>query len=603
MRPTAGPSRGKVLVLGQDTRAFLSVIRSLGRRGLEVHAAWCDALAPPARSRYVRQHHELPPSSLHDDAWRDELVALLDREAFDLVVPCNDPSILPLQLHRKHFERFGRAVYLLDDVAFRVAFDKLESYDLARSVGVPVPRRMRVSSVHDLTSVPSLFAWPVVAKPRASFTADRLTSKHHVRWAGSPDELRRHVEALLPWGDVAVEERVAGRGAGVEVLAHEGEILVAFQHLRLHEPLAGGGSSYRCSVALHPGLLDASRAILKTIRYTGVAMIEFKVDLERNRWAFLEINGRFWGSLPLALAAGVDFPWYLYQMWVEGRREFPGGYRTGVRCRNLVNDLHWMTRALGADHAAPGERVSRRQVFVDLVPLLTLRDHSDTFVRDDPRPGFVELWQPACRVMQALARRGTRWLLSWPPWRRRRAARVRTALADARRVLFVCKGNICRSPFAHHLAAMVLPGNVRVESSGSSPEAGRSCPADAVAAAAELGVDLRAHRSRTLSAAMLRNADIVFVFDEDNYVTLRRRYGWVRSKVHFLGVVGSGASPIIRDPLGSAPGEFRAAYGAIRDSVMAVLSSLPHAPQPSGPGPVPPRPGAVPSSPATPGRR
>jgi protein-tyrosine-phosphatase/predicted ATP-grasp superfamily ATP-dependent carboligase len=569
------PRPRKALVLGHDTRAFLSVVRSLGRHGLEVHAGWCDPSAAAARSRYVAAIHDIPPPSLEHVGWRDRLLEILAREHFDFVVPCNDPAILPLQIHRSDFAPFARSIYLLDDRTFRIAFDKLESYELARSLGIPVPRRVRVASVADLQAALASFSFPILVKPRASFTSDRLGRKHQVRWARSPQELETLVQALLPWGGVAVEERVSGRGAGVEVLAHQGEVLASFQHLRIHEPPSGGGSSYRCSTTLDPELYAATRAFLEAIRYTGVAMLEFKVDPERRTWAFIEINARFWGSLPLALAAGVDFPYWLYQMWVEGRRDFPRGYPTGVYCRNLVNDLHWMRKTWRADRHDPTvTTIPRWRMPIEVLCLVTLREHSDTFVRDDPWPGVVELSNAARRIPRLVSENVTRLSLAHPWLRRRRASTVRRALPQADRILFVCKGNIYRSAFAHHLAEQVLPPHVAVASCGYHPEPGRACPADAVDAAAEMGIDLRPHRSQVLSASMLHDADIVFVFDEDNYLTLRARHAWARAKIHFLGILSEDRTGIIRDPDGGSAADVRAAYQTIHKSVMCARRSI-----------------------------
>src|SRR6185503_6339152 len=115
---------------------------------------------------------------------------------------------------------------------------------------------------------------------------------------------------------------------------HDGQVLSAFQHARIHETTEWG-SSYRRSVAISPELLEASQRLMQAIRYTGVAMAEFIVNPKSGQWVFLEINGRFWGSLPLAVAAGADFPYYLYRLLVEDNRDLPTDYRLGVRCRNL----------------------------------------------------------------------------------------------------------------------------------------------------------------------------------------------------------------------------------------------------------------------------
>jgi hypothetical protein len=76
-------------VLGSDTRSFLSVIRSLGRGRVQVHVAWHHADTPALRSRYVCAAHVLPPYDEQSEAWKTALIALMRREAFDLVLPCD----------------------------------------------------------------------------------------------------------------------------------------------------------------------------------------------------------------------------------------------------------------------------------------------------------------------------------------------------------------------------------------------------------------------------------------------------------------------------------------------------------------------------------
>src|SRR5437773_785559 len=89
---------GRALVLGQDERSFLSVIRSLGRRGVEVHVGWCDEGSPALWSRYVAQVHRIPRFSNDDSGWRDVFLAICDKAKFDLVVPTNERTLIPMQL-------------------------------------------------------------------------------------------------------------------------------------------------------------------------------------------------------------------------------------------------------------------------------------------------------------------------------------------------------------------------------------------------------------------------------------------------------------------------------------------------------------------------
>jgi hypothetical protein len=130
-------------------------------------------------------------------------------------------------------------------------------------------------------------------------------------------------------------------------------------------------------------------------------MCEFRMCEKPRRWAFLELNGRFWGSLPLSLAAGADFPRFLYDMHCHGRTEFPAGYHIGVRSRDLRPDLRWTWRALrgrigdAADQAAGWQinPATRGQVSLDVMRMVACRDRIDTFALDDPLPFLSELKQ------------------------------------------------------------------------------------------------------------------------------------------------------------------------------------------------------------------
>ncbi|SIO66898.1 hypothetical protein SAMN05444166_8264 [Singulisphaera sp. GP187] len=211
----------KVLVLGHDSRSFLSVVRSLGRGGIEVHAAWHRPGDPAARSRYLARRHDLPAYREHDDQWKVDLIALLCREQFDLVIPCHDSCLVPLQQHRTELEPHGRLA-LLSDESFAVFFDKFQTNELARSVGVRVPRETILSDLHNSEYLISEFTLPVVLKPRESFNPGTPDSRHEVRKVYTRDELDQALEAMIGAGPVAIQENVLGRGVGVELLMRGG---------------------------------------------------------------------------------------------------------------------------------------------------------------------------------------------------------------------------------------------------------------------------------------------------------------------------------------------------------------------------------------------
>ena len=101
--------RGSALVLGRGT-ALLGVVRSLGRAGVEVHVAWHDEGDPALRSRYIAETHPLARPHGAGEEWKGELLGLMRARRFDLVIPCEDETMLPLAAHRAELERAGRGV-------------------------------------------------------------------------------------------------------------------------------------------------------------------------------------------------------------------------------------------------------------------------------------------------------------------------------------------------------------------------------------------------------------------------------------------------------------------------------------------------------------
>ena len=244
------------------------------------------------------------------------------------------------------------------------------------------------------------FGWPVVLKPLSSYAAENLSQRREVVRAYAPKELESEIRRLLVDGPVLAQECFVWNGVGVELLAERGQVLVAFQHQRVHQPPRGGASSYRKSVPLRNDLLQAASQLIAALNFTGVIMVEFLVDRSSDDWRFVEMNGRFWGSLPLAVAAGVDFPYYLYQLLVRGEVKFPTQYRQELYCRNLIGDLAWAAGNVRANHSDRSlATVPWRQAIRELGRLLTIREKLDTFVVDDIRPGFAELAYYARRAL------------------------------------------------------------------------------------------------------------------------------------------------------------------------------------------------------------
>src|SRR5439155_10720352 len=149
---------------------------------------------------------------------------------------------------------------------------------------------------------------------------------------------------------------------------------------------------------------------------TGVCMFEFRWNPSTHDWVLLETNARFWGSSPLPLSLGVDFPRFLYDLLVHQVRHPAVQYRVGIRGRNLVLDGF---NLLSSVRNLRGGRIGNW--LGDLADFLTQpirwisgRERSDSFVSDDLRPA---LWECAS-LLSSLRQRLTRHKSSQPGRRR-----------------------------------------------------------------------------------------------------------------------------------------------------------------------------------------
>jgi protein-tyrosine phosphatase len=162
------------------------------------------------------------------------------------------------------------------------------------------------------------------------------------------------------------------------------------------------------------------------------------------------------------------------------------------------------------------------------------------------------------------------------PTRLERARQLVEGCAEVREILVLCHGNICRSPFAAaRLARRLASYGVRVTTAGFLGQ-GRPSPRDALAAAAEFGVDLREHRSRLVVPSLLSRADLMIVMDEDQHATLRFDFGIPASRILLLGDLDPGTIPErgITDPWDRPLDEFRAVYARIDRCVGALVALL-----------------------------
>jgi predicted ATP-grasp superfamily ATP-dependent carboligase len=509
----------RVLLLGDDLRAFLAIARSLGRRGVEVHAAPSDFSSPALKSRWIAAAHRLPPYPLDPAAWEAALARLIAEHDFRQVVPTSDSGLFML---RHHAAGLGRErIGIAGEATLDIFSDKANTRALAAAHGVPVADGRLIGPGETAAGLAASLGLPLVLKPRASYALGDVKTKRSARVVRDRDALEAQLRSGA-WDGCVAESFFPGIGVGVSVLARGGRLLLAYQHRRLNESSETGASTRRVSERVDPALLAAVEPLAAAAGLDGVAMFEFRCDRRSGRHVLLEVNPRFWGSLPLATAAGADFPALWWDLAVHGR-EGGAGYARGVAKADLTGEFD---RVVDRFETAAGFARLRAAAagLATVLSLLVAREGADSWAADDPEPWRAERRELARRLREALRKRlpggRRRQRICFEDVARRLAERAR---GRRLRLTVIGRDNVCRSAFGGRLLQLRLAGlPVEIASAGYVPRRGLFPSPGTVAAAAEYGVDLSHHSSNALSLADVERADALILLDGDAEWRLRQ---------------------------------------------------------------------------------
>jgi predicted ATP-grasp superfamily ATP-dependent carboligase len=349
-------------------------------------------------SKYCREKLIYPSPVLEPERFQTFLCEQLASRRYTHLLAMSDVTV---QLVAPLKDRLAPAIVamVVNAETLLLVQNKAAMVDLAGKVNVGVPRHTGGCDPESLLRFADSVGYPVVIKPRRSrqYLHGRW-SEGSVTYAHTPEELVARYEAArrtIP--DPLVQEKISGEGCGVFLLMWRGEIKAAFCHRRLREkPPWGGLSVLSESLALDRPLVERSAALLREVAWDGPAMVEYKTDARDGEAKLMEVNGRFWGSLQLAIDCGIDFP-ALYYRLVCGEDVPPQlEYRAGVKSRWLLGDLDSLITRLRSTELQKrlySSPVSRLRACADFCHFFGGNMHYDVLSLRDPGPGWEELRQ------------------------------------------------------------------------------------------------------------------------------------------------------------------------------------------------------------------
>lgn len=379
-RTNSGSPTGAI-VLGGDYQG-LGIVRSLGRHGVPV-CVIDDEHSIARVSRYTGCWARV--ADLGDERLVEDLLRIGRERGLEgwVIFPTRDETVATIAHNRERLASFFR-VPTADWETIRWAWDKRSTYELAESLGVPAPRTWQPASIEELGAIDAQPPFAIKPAIKEHFFYETKAKAWRADSAAELRDLVAKALAIVGPGEVLVQELIPGDGRqqySYCALYEDGEPVATMvaRRLRQHPPEFGRASTYVETIEA-PAVEELSRRLLGSIRFSGLAELEFKLDPRTDTFKLLDFNARTWGYHTIAGEAGVDFPYLLFRRQLE-QPVAPQRTRSGVRWVRILTDLP----------TAIAEICRGRLRAIDYLRSLRRAQVEAVFSREDPLPGLAEL--------------------------------------------------------------------------------------------------------------------------------------------------------------------------------------------------------------------
>lgn len=395
------------IVIGMENAIGLTVARELGEHGVPVHGVARSSTSIGLASRYCRDWSLRPADDPAD--WLPDLVARTGAKA---VFAISETDLLALS----QLPPMIGDCHILTPRSEQLAqvLNKSRTLAVAEQAGLLAPQTWQPVVGEDFAERAAGMRFPLVAKwanPPEIMAALEAAGLDWFKTAyiHTPRELMALLDRYAPIGRwPLIQQYCEGVGVGQMLYMADGKATLRFQHRRLHEWPPEGGVSSSCRAepaASHQAQMALSEKLLRALDWQGPAMVEYRYDEAANQYWLMEVNGRFWGSLPLARHCRAHFAWEAYRRSVlqDERPAQPTG--EGLHARYMVPETKRLVRLLlGADRIADPffKPTPMRDLLDYMLGFFDPKGRYYVFSFADPRPFFSDAWQ----MLKKSVRRG-----------------------------------------------------------------------------------------------------------------------------------------------------------------------------------------------------
>ena len=371
-------------------RVAYNMVRALALNGLKVAVGDCSLMAMSKASRYCAGSFQYRSFYRQSQDFIMDLESAFDQFKPKVYLPSHEETFVVAR-YLGRLQKTGVKIPVADFNAIRTLHRKDLLAVEAQKLGIPMPKTFKLGQLDELKNI-----WTEAGKKgRVVIKLLNTNSAKGVFYANSFEQLKGICEGLIVDGKLLkenyplIQEYVQGAGYGVSMLFNHGVLKAKFTHKRLREKLTTGGTSTVRISTENVELESYAEMLLKSMGWHGVAMVEFKYNEATKCGWLIEVNPRFWGSLALAIHAGVNFPVLSYKMALNGDVDPVMDYKKGVISRWILGDVL----------AALDCMKSRKKMF-NIMEFRGKGVNFDDFYADDLLPFFAQCGYYATKFLR-----------------------------------------------------------------------------------------------------------------------------------------------------------------------------------------------------------
>ena len=378
-----------VLLLGGMENS-LSIVRSLGRRGIPVSVAAKEKCFA-SYSRFCHKSYIVPKGLDAKQFWQDLLLSS-DTPGLSgsVIFACNDEAVDFVTGYESVLEKR----YMLEGqnkVLRSSMLNKQKTLELARSLGIPIPNFWEINTLENIVEVQNQVMFPALIKPLYSHI---FQSYFHKKFflAKNQSELSAYAKKLLDLNiKFMISEMVPGPDSLLSsfytYLTPDGKELFWYTKRVIRRfPVNHGGATYHITDWL-PETAALGEKFFKGIQYKGLGNIEFKFDKRDGKLKLIEVNPRFTAAQELLVKSGLDISYIIYSYLIGAEVPVFSIPKKNIRLWYPIKDYK----------AYRELRTSGEISFFQWIKSVAHRHAFPYFIKDDPLPALVNFYRNELR--------------------------------------------------------------------------------------------------------------------------------------------------------------------------------------------------------------